>query len=91
MTTPNRAPTDAATNAWALGVARLHDASAALERVAGEVAAGDVDRALERLDAAITTAESARAELRAQRRRHTVAGVIAEVIRAQLQPQQERR
>jgi flagellin-like hook-associated protein FlgL len=89
VTAPKQAPTDAAADAWALGVAWLHDASAALRRAADEVAAGDVDRALERLDAAITTAESARTELGKQGRRHTVAGVIAEVLREHLQQEQE--
>ena len=90
MTTPNRAPTEATTDPWALGMARLHDASTALRRAAGDVAAGDVDRALERLDVAITTADSARTELHTQRRRHTVAGVIAEVLREHLQQQEWR-
>jgi hypothetical protein len=85
VTTPKRAPAAPTTDCWALGAAWLHDASATLGRAAGDVDTGDVDRALARIDAAVATAESARAELRKQRSRHTVAGVMAEVIREHLQ------
>lgn len=73
-----------ATDRPPLSAAWLHAASVTMSRAADDVEAGDVANALERLNAAVAIAESARAELRTHRRRHTVAGAMADAIRDHL-------